>query len=137
MRRGVLFGGRGGGGAPGRAFGGGVACGRHGAAGGTPPRRGRCQRSCPPASRCSPATRRSRRRRRRPARYALHAGGKLAPPVGGAERLEGWPGLVPTDVRVQGDSWRESGVDVAIAGGWVVPRLLFNKKKKKRRRAGG
>lgn len=50
-------------------------------------------------------------------RYAMHVGGKLAPPLGGAERLEGWAGLVPTDVRVEGGSWKESSTDVAIAGG--------------------
>lgn len=51
-------------------------------------------------------------------RYALHAGGKLAPPLGGAERLESWPSLVPTDVEVAGDSWKGSSADVAIAGAW-------------------
>lgn len=55
-----------------------------------------------------------------PRRYQAHAGGKLAPPVGGEARLGAWPGLVPTEVQVRGDSWRESSTDVAIAGlGWV------------------
>jgi hypothetical protein len=49
-------------------------------------------------------------------RYRSHAGGKLAPPLGGPERLAGFPALVPTDVTVQGDSWKASSMDVAIAG---------------------
>lgn len=55
-----------------------------------------------------------------PCRYALHAGGKLAPPLGGAERMESWPGLVATDVEVSGDSWKGSSGDVAIAGDWLA-----------------
>lgn len=50
--------------------------------------------------------------------YAQHAGDKLAPPLGGPDRLAAWPALVPTDVQVQGDSWKGSSTDVAIAGGW-------------------
>ena len=49
-------------------------------------------------------------------RYRTHTGGKLAPPLGGPERLAGFPALVPTDVTVQGDSWKASSMDVAIAG---------------------
>ena len=53
-------------------------------------------------------------------RYAKHAGTKLTPPVGSEERMEAFPALSSTEVVVQGDSWRESSVDVAIAGlGWV------------------
>lgn len=53
-------------------------------------------------------------------RYRQHTGGKLAPPLGGEARLAGFPALVPTDVEVRGDSWKESSADVAIAGlGWV------------------
>lgn len=54
------------------------------------------------------------------ARYQLHAGGRLAPPLGGAERMAEFPALQPTDVEATGDSWKGSSVDVAIAGlGWV------------------
>ncbi|GAB4820166.1 hypothetical protein N2152v2_007212 [Parachlorella kessleri] len=54
-------------------------------------------------------------------RYAKHAGTKLVPPLGGVERMEAFPPLQPTDVVVQGDSWRESSRDVAIAGlGWIA-----------------
>ncbi len=56
-------------------------------------------------------------------RYALHAGGKLSPPLGGAERLESWPGLVATDVEVVGDSWKGSSADVAIAGALGQDRM--------------
>ncbi|KAL4448813.1 hypothetical protein ABPG77_007530 [Micractinium sp. CCAP 211/92] len=54
------------------------------------------------------------------ARYQLHAGSRLAPPLGGPERMASYPALEPTDVEVAGDSWKTSSVDVAIAGlGWV------------------
>ncbi|KAL4422880.1 hypothetical protein ABPG75_009077 [Micractinium tetrahymenae] len=54
------------------------------------------------------------------ARYQLHAGSRLAPPLGGAERMASFPALQPTEVEVAGDSWKASSVDVAIAGlGWV------------------
>lgn len=52
----------------------------------------------------------------------MHAGGKLAPPVGGPERMASFPALVPTDVAVAGDSWKASSTDVAIAGGWWCER---------------
>jgi ribosome biogenesis GTPase A len=54
-------------------------------------------------------------------RYAKHAGVKLAPPVGDKERIEQFPALKSTEVVLQGDSWKESSMDVAIAGlGWVA-----------------
>ena len=43
------------------------------------------------------------------------------PPLGDAERLAALPALVPTDVDVGGNTWKESTLDVAIAGvcgGW-------------------
>lgn len=55
-------------------------------------------------------------------RYAKHVGTRLVPPVGGPERVENgtFPALQGTDVHVIGDSWKESSVDIAIAGlGWV------------------
>lgn len=53
---------------------------------------------------------------RRLTRYQLHAGSRLAPPLGGPERMASYPALEPTDVEVAGDSWKTSSVDVAIAG---------------------
>lgn len=63
-----------------------------------------------------PATTTSHPPRRPPSRYQLHAGGRLAPPLGGAERMAEFPALQPTDVEATGDSWKGSSVDVAIAG---------------------
>ena len=59
--------------------------------------------------------------RRRAGRYAKHAGSRLAPPLGGPERMAGFPPLQPADVVVRGDSWQQASRDVAIAGargGW-------------------
>ena len=54
-------------------------------------------------------------------RYAAHAGSKLTPPVGDEARMRELGPLLPTDVRVRGDSFRVSGTDVAIAGlGWIA-----------------
>jgi ribosome biogenesis GTPase A len=54
-------------------------------------------------------------------RYAKHAGVKLTPPVGEKERMDEFPALKSTEVVLQGDSWKESSMDVAIAGlGWVA-----------------
>ncbi|PSC71397.1 IMP dehydrogenase GMP reductase [Micractinium conductrix] len=54
------------------------------------------------------------------ARYQLHAGTRLTPPLGGAERVAALPPLQPTEVEVGGGSWRESSTDIAVAGlGWV------------------
>ncbi|KAG7671412.1 hypothetical protein Ndes2526A_g02061 [Nannochloris sp. 'desiccata'] len=54
-------------------------------------------------------------------RYAKHAGVKLVPPVGEKERIDQFPALKSTEVVLKGDSWRESSMDVAIAGlGWVA-----------------
>ena len=54
-------------------------------------------------------------------RYLKHAGVKLSPPVGSEERMESFPALKATEAVAQGDSWKESSVDVAIAGlGWVA-----------------
>jgi hypothetical protein len=53
-------------------------------------------------------------------RYAAHAGSKLTPPVGDESRVRDLGPLLPTDVRVRGDSFRISSTDVAIAGlGWI------------------
>jgi len=53
-------------------------------------------------------------------RYAAHAGSKLTPPVGDEARVRELGPLLPTDVRVRGDSFRVSSTDVAIAGlGWI------------------
>lgn len=49
-------------------------------------------------------------------RYVRLAGHELAPPSGDRERLQRWPGLLPSDIRVQGDSWKHSSTDVAVAG---------------------
>ncbi|KAI3430584.1 hypothetical protein D9Q98_005177 [Chlorella vulgaris] len=53
-------------------------------------------------------------------RYRLHAGTKLTPPLGGEERMGSFPPLQPTEVKLTGDTWKASSIDVAIAGlGWV------------------
>lgn len=49
-------------------------------------------------------------------RQAKHVGGLLAPPMS-VERAEQLPALEPTDLTVDGESWEQSSVDVAIAGG--------------------
>ena len=56
------------------------------------------------------------RRRARRRRYAMHAGGKLCPPLGGEQRMAAFPPLRPTEVTAEGDSWKASSKDVAIAG---------------------
>ena len=38
------------------------------------------------------------------------------PPIGGEERMEEFPDLVPTEVVLSGDSWKQSSKDIAIAG---------------------
>ena len=38
------------------------------------------------------------------------------PPIGGEERVAAFPTLVPTDVVLSGDSWKQSSKDIAIAG---------------------
>jgi ribosome biogenesis GTPase A len=53
-------------------------------------------------------------------RYVKHVGSKLMPPVGDAERMKYFPSLMATEVSVEGDSWKDSTVDVGIGGiGWV------------------
>ena len=44
------------------------------------------------------------------------AGSTLVPPIGDAERLQCLGPLVPVDVEVEGASWQNSSMDVAIAG---------------------
>ena len=54
-------------------------------------------------------------------RYIKHAGVKLTPPVGEKERFDQFPALKSTEVVIEGDIWKESSMDVAIAGlGWVA-----------------
>lgn len=38
------------------------------------------------------------------------------PPLGGGKRLHELGPLLPQDMLVEGDSWQESSIDVAIAG---------------------
>lgn len=55
-----------------------------------------------------------------PELWSKHAGITLQPPVGGNERCRKLPELEMTEVDVFGNSWKESSVDVCIAGfGWV------------------
>ena len=43
-------------------------------------------------------------------------GTQLVPPLGGSERVDELGPLLPNNVLLEGDSWHESSVDVAIAG---------------------
>jgi ribosome biogenesis GTPase A len=57
--------------------------------------------------------------------YSVHAGKELVPPVAADEqdrlsRIESIGNMKATDVIVEGDSWKQSSVDVCIAGlGWI------------------
>lgn len=53
-------------------------------------------------------------------RQVTHSGSRLTPPQGNAARIAQLPQAVPTDMCVEGDTFRASGTDIAIAGmGWV------------------
>lgn len=53
-------------------------------------------------------------------RQSTHSGSRLTPPLGNATRIALLPQPTPTDICVAGNTFRESGTDVAIAGlGWV------------------
>lgn len=55
-----------------------------------------------------------------PELWNKHAGTSLQPPAGGKERFGKLPELELTEIDVIGNSWRESSVDVCVAGfGWV------------------
>jgi ribosome biogenesis GTPase A len=52
-------------------------------------------------------------------RLAKHGGDKLQPPLS-SERMKQLPQWVPRNMAVEGGSWKQSSVDIAIAGlGWV------------------
>lgn len=51
--------------------------------------------------------------------HDAHVGRELTPPVGDLQRLRAMGPLIPSVVALEGASWREASVDVAIAGlGW-------------------
>jgi len=53
-------------------------------------------------------------------RYSKHAGTTMAPPIGGKERMETFLPLKAALVEVTGEGWRQSSMDVAVAGlGWI------------------
>lgn len=53
--------------------------------------------------------------------WMKHAGSLLVPPLGDDMRFDELPELVPRELVLEGNSWKESTVDVAIAGlGWVA-----------------
>lgn len=53
-------------------------------------------------------------------RQQTHAGTRLTPPLGDEKRLQRLGPLVPTDLTVDGSSFRASNTDIAIAGlGWI------------------
>jgi ribosome biogenesis GTPase A len=53
-------------------------------------------------------------------RLAKHAGGKLQPPLE-PERVAQLPPWVPRNIEVEGGSWKQHSMDVALAGlGWVA-----------------
>lgn len=49
-------------------------------------------------------------------RYWKMAGSALAPPLGGPERLERLGELLPADIEVEGNTFKASSRDVAVAG---------------------
>mmetsp|Transcript_1792 Transcript_1792/g.5215 ORF Transcript_1792/g.5215 Transcript_1792/m.5215 type:complete len:701 (+) Transcript_1792:224-2326(+) len=53
-------------------------------------------------------------------RQQKHAGSRLTPPLGDEKRIARLPELLPTDIAVEGKTFRESTTDIAIAGlGWI------------------
>ena len=49
-------------------------------------------------------------------RYAKMGGTALVPPLGDAERMAKLGPLLPTEVHVEGTTWKSSSTDLAIAG---------------------
>ena len=49
-------------------------------------------------------------------RLSSNGGSLLVPPVGGSVRMAELGPLLPQDVLLEGSNWKESSVDIAIAG---------------------
>ncbi|DBB17163.1 TPA: hypothetical protein ACH3X3_014236 [Trebouxia sp. C0006] len=54
-------------------------------------------------------------------RLSSNGGSLLVPPVGGSVRMAELGPLLPQDILLEGSNWKESSVDIAIAGlGWIA-----------------
>ncbi len=58
-------------------------------------------------------------------RLSGNGGSLLVPPVGGSARMAELGPLLPQDILLEGSNWKESSVDIAIAGEFAHMCTLF------------